>query len=78
MPGNYALWKDMRIFVNDEPREVSAGETTVQALMGAAGLPSLDGVAVAVNDGVVPRSHWARLELNDGDRVLVIRATQGG
>lgn len=68
----------MRIFVNDEPREVSDGEATVTALMGGAALPSLDGVAVAVNDGVVPRSQWAQRVLNDGDRVLVIRATQGG
>ncbi len=68
----------MRIFVNDEPREVGSGEATVTALMGASGLPSLDGVAVAVNDGVVPRSQWPRRTLIDGDRVLVIRATQGG
>ena len=68
----------MRIFVNDEPRELRDGEATVTALMGDAGLPSLDGVAVAVNDGVVPRSQWTQRALNDGDRVLVIRATQGG
>ena len=68
----------MRIFVNDEPRELNAGEATVAALMAGSGLPSLDGVAVAVNDGVVPRSQWTGRPLNDGDRVLVIRATQGG
>jgi sulfur carrier protein len=68
----------MRIYVNDEPREVIAGEATVAALMAAAGLPSLEGVAVAVNDGVVPRSRWERHALVEGDRVLVIRATQGG
>lgn len=68
----------MRIFVNDEPREVNAGEATVAALMASAGLPSLDGVAVAVNDGVVPRHAWAARPLEAGDRVLVIRATQGG
>ena len=68
----------MRIFVNDEPREVSASEETVGGLMSASGLPTLDGVAVAVNDGVLPRSEWTRRVLRDGDRVLVIRATQGG
>ncbi len=68
----------MRIFLNDEPREVNAGEATVAGLLTCVGLPSLDGVAVAVNDGVVPRSRWAQHALADGDRVLVIRATQGG
>lgn len=68
----------MRIFVNDEPREVNAGEATVAALMADSGLPSLDGVAVAVNDAVVPRPAWAARTLDAGDRVLVIRATQGG
>ena len=68
----------MRIFVNDEPREVNAGDETVGALMRASGLSSPEGVAVAVNDGVVPRPQWATRALNDGDRVLVIRATQGG
>ena len=68
----------MRVFVNDEPRDIAQADATVEALMRVSGLPSLDGVAVAVNDGVVPRPQWTARSLNDGDRVLVIRATQGG
>jgi len=68
----------MRVFVNDEPRDLAPGEATVAALIRSSGLPSPDGVAVAVNDGVVPRSGWESRALADGDRVLVIRATQGG
>lgn len=36
------------------------------------------GVAVALNDQVVPRSRWGTTSLDDGDRVEIIRATQGG
>ncbi len=36
------------------------------------------GVAVAVNDAVVPRSEWSRLVLREGDRVEIVRAVQGG
>lgn len=69
----------MRIFVNETPRDLpDAPATTVEALMASAGLPSLDGVAVAVNDAVVSRSRWAAHTLAAGDRVLVIRAAQGG
>jgi sulfur carrier protein len=36
------------------------------------------GIAVAVNDTVVPRSLWSSVELVDGDRVEVLTAAQGG
>jgi sulfur carrier protein len=36
------------------------------------------GVAVAVNDTVVPRSEWDRFQLKDNDSILIIKATQGG
>jgi sulfur carrier protein len=36
------------------------------------------GVAVAVNDEVVPRTQWATRRLKPGDTVEIVRATQGG
>jgi sulfur carrier protein len=36
------------------------------------------GVAVAVNDDIVPRSVWSEHRLHDGDRVEVLRVAQGG
>jgi sulfur carrier protein len=52
--------------------------TTVAALVERLAGPAPRGVAVAVNDGVVPRSAWAGTCLADGDRVEVLTATQGG
>ena len=40
--------------------------------------PETPGVAVAVNDRVVPRAQWADWRLSPGDRVEVVRAVQGG
>jgi sulfur carrier protein len=37
-----------------------------------------DGIAIAVNETVVPRGEWAGYVLRGQDRVFVIRATQGG
>lgn len=37
-----------------------------------------DGIAIAVNEAVIPRGDWAEYVLREGDRVFVIRATQGG
>ncbi|HXD28902.1 MAG TPA: sulfur carrier protein ThiS [Arthrobacter sp.] len=36
------------------------------------------GLAVAVNDDVVPRSSWAGTRLQPGDRVELLSAVQGG
>jgi len=36
------------------------------------------GVAVAVNEEIVPRSRWDATTLHDGDRVEVLTAAQGG
>jgi sulfur carrier protein len=36
------------------------------------------GIAVAINEAVVPRSLWSSVELVDGDRVEVLTAAQGG
>lgn len=36
------------------------------------------GVAVAVNAAVVPRSAWASTTLDDGDRVEILSAVPGG
>lgn len=66
----------MRVFVNDEPRQVQPG-TTIAALVEMLG-SGRRGVAVAVAAEVVPRSAWERVELVDGDRVEVLRAVQGG
>jgi len=64
------------IVVNGKPSEVTAGTTlaAVVAAMTATG----SGVAVAVNDQVVPRGAWPTTRLGDGDRVEVLTAVQGG
>jgi len=33
---------------------------------------------VALNAAVVPRAHWADQKLHEGDRILIIQASQGG
>jgi sulfur carrier protein len=38
----------------------------------------IKGIAVAVNDSIVPDSQWASFALHDGDKILVVAAAQGG
>lgn len=40
--------------------------------------PTLGGIAVALNGAVVPRLQWSSTNTNDGDKIDVIQAVQGG
>ena len=67
----------MIVHVNDQPRTL-AGDTTLAGLLRELGLADRKGVAIAINDEVVPRSRWPAHPLAETDHVLVIQATQGG
>jgi sulfur carrier protein len=67
----------MTLQVNDRPLVV-ADTTTLSQLLDQLGLSGRNGLAVAVNNAVAPRSGWPTRRLADGDQVLVIQATQGG
>jgi sulfur carrier protein len=64
------------VWINGERREVAADARVLDALS-ALGLPHA-GVAVAVDGEVVPRAQWAGTVLDDGARVEVLTAVQGG
>ncbi len=66
----------MLITVNGRPDHVPDG-TTLDDVVVRLGRGK-SGLAVAVNDEVVPRSRWASTALQTGDRVEVLTAAQGG
>jgi sulfur carrier protein len=66
----------MRLTVNGTEQDVAAG-VTVATLLATLALRR-DGVAVALNDDVVPRAEHATRTLNDGDRLEIIVAVAGG
>ena len=65
----------MKVVVNDEFVEVDE-KTTVAELLTKLGIPD-KGIAVAVDWAVLPRSEW-HFALNDGAKVEVVTAVQGG
>ena len=68
----------MRVVVNGEPTVLADG-ATVQAAVESLELPAAGrGVAVAVDAEVVPRTQWGAQELQEGARVEILRAIQGG
>lgn len=67
----------MKIFVNDEPKEL-AQEVDLASFCQQLGLIQKKGWAFAVNETIVPKSKLQNTMLRDGDRILLIQATQGG
>ncbi|MFI2348992.1 sulfur carrier protein ThiS [Streptomyces sp. NPDC019443] len=66
----------LNVSVNGESRELATGTTLDTLVAALTAAPS--GVAAAVNEAVVPRSQWSGTLLDDGDRVEVLTAVQGG
>ena len=66
----------MRLWFNGAERELPDGCSVADALA-TLGAPR-SGIAVAVDDDVVPRAEWAGRVLHEGARVEVLTAVQGG
>ena len=68
----------MKVVLNGAERELAEG-ATVQSAVEALDLPAAGrGVAVAVDAEIVPRTQWEQHTLQDGARVEILRAIQGG
>ena len=68
----------MTIVVNGEPRTLRPG-LTVRGLLDELDVPGgATGIAIAVDAEVVPRGAWDTTELDEGARVEILRAIQGG
>ncbi|CAA9469985.1 MAG: hypothetical protein AVDCRST_MAG65-679 [uncultured Solirubrobacteraceae bacterium] len=68
----------MRVVLNGDDTQFDDG-ATVRNVIDALALPAEGrGVAVAVDAEVVPRGQWESTILQEGARVEVLRAIQGG
>lgn len=66
----------MQIIVNNKAMEMAEG-STLSALAETLRLPE-KGVAVAVNNQMIPREEWSATSLQEGVQVVVIKAACGG
>ncbi|KQM08803.1 MAG: hypothetical protein AL399_05265 [Candidatus [Bacteroides] periocalifornicus] len=67
----------MEIMVNGQPQSMAAG-STVADIAEARELVGKGGVAIAVNGAVVRQADWPRKRLEEGDKVVILTAVQGG
>lgn len=66
----------MNITVNDEQYSLDMPVTICQLLIQLE-QPSI-GVALAINETIVPRENWETHFINDGDTILLFQAIAGG
>ncbi|MBI2722747.1 MAG: sulfur carrier protein ThiS [Bacteroidetes bacterium] len=66
----------MEISVNSEIKIISNGSlnSLITQLLGE----KTKGIAVAVNQTIIPKQHWENTSLKEKDNVMIIKATQGG
>ena len=68
----------MKVILNDTPIDLDAAKTTLMQAISHSGISDFKGLAVAINNSVVPRANWESFLLNENDTITIIRATQGG
>lgn len=68
----------MTVIINGKPTELPYALTLAELLIQNGISPDQRGVAIAFNDEVVVKSQWNKLTVQEGDRLEIVRATQGG
>ncbi|MFH1754219.1 MAG: sulfur carrier protein ThiS [Candidatus Latescibacterota bacterium] len=68
----------MQILVNGDKTDIDGGATLDKLIERLAIAHTRQGIAIAVNDAVVPRELWSTTILHQGDSIEIIRAVQGG
>lgn len=68
----------VQIELNGKSTELPAPATVADAVRAAGASPDGRGLAVAVGGEVVPRAAWEERRLQEGERVEVLHAVQGG
>ena len=67
----------MNILLNDQRVEIEQS-LSLDSLFKKMKINAATGVAVAVNEMIIPKKDWLSHSIKENDKILVITATQGG
>ncbi|MFA9190455.1 sulfur carrier protein ThiS [Flavobacterium sp. FZUC8N2.13] len=68
----------MELKINNKIKQFQADALSIQALLDIEIPQKQNGIAVAINNNVIPKSNWNSHLLSETDDILIISATQGG
>lgn len=65
----------MQVIINQQETELQV--STLTGMVAELNLPDV-GIAIAVNQQIIPRNAWGSTQLTQNDVITIIRATRGG
>jgi sulfur carrier protein len=68
----------MELKINNQTKKFATDSLTVQALLDLEIPEKQNGIALAINNTVIPKSDWNSHIIKQTDDILIISATQGG
>lgn len=68
----------MELKINNQTKQFPTDSLSVQALLDLEIPIKQNGIAVAINNTVIPKSNWNSHRIQETDDILIISATQGG
>ncbi|MEZ7498979.1 sulfur carrier protein ThiS [Flavobacterium sp. Arc3] len=68
----------MELKINNQIKQFQADALSIQNLLDIEFPLKQSGIAVAINNTVIPKSNWNDHPLSQSDEILIISATQGG
>ena len=68
----------MEIKINNQKKQFATNSLTVQALLDLEIPVKQNGIALAINNTIIPKSDWNSHLIKETDDILIISATQGG
>ena len=77
IPEVQLIFKGMEIQLNNQSKEIAPGFSVQQLVDDTIGQKQ-KGIAVAINNNVIPKTSWAQYIIESNDNILIIKATQGG
>lgn len=68
----------MELLINNQKKHFAQETLTIQALLDIESPQKQKGIAVAINNTVIPKTSWDSFLLQPSHQILIISATQGG
>ena len=68
----------MELKINNQIKQFQADVLSIQAMLDIEIPQKQNGIAVAINSNVIPKSNWNSQLVSETDDILIISATQGG
>lgn len=67
----------MTVFVNNQSVDTQPA-ASLRSLLSELSLIDKKGIAVAVNNTIIPRTAWEQFGLSGNEKITILQATQGG